>query len=163
MLGAASGIATDRGGGGHEEQCARGGGAAADVTCAAVAAGVGDRVAHAVDGRVGPAAQFGIEFVAELAERRELLDELAAKGEQVTEQHEVPRRGRGAFQALEAAEAGQHGGVDAVVLGEHPDGLGEAPGAQRIDEHGLEAGVAEAAGCGESARWARRPRVRHRA
>ena len=112
--------------------------------CAHAAVVVGDRVAHAVDGRVGPAAQFGIEFVTELAERRELLDELAAKGEQVTEQHEVPRRGRGAFQAVEADEAGEHGGVDAVVLGEHPDGLGEAPGAQRIDEHGLEAGVAEA-------------------
>ena len=44
----------------------------------------------------------------------------------------------------EEAEAGEHGGVDAIVLGECSDGFGEAAGAQGIDQDGLEAGVSEA-------------------
>ena len=82
----------------------------------------------------------GIELVTELAQGRELLDELAAQGDQVPEQQEVARPGRGALEA----EAGQHGGVDAIVPSQHSEGLGEAPRAPRVDEHGHEAGVEEA-------------------
>ena len=52
--------------------------------------------------------------------------------------------GRGAGQAGEEAVAGQHGGVDAVVLGEPTDGFGEAPGAQRVDRDGSRPGVEQA-------------------
>ena len=46
--------------------------------------------------------------------------------------------------AGEEAVAGQHGGVDAVVLGEPADGFGAAPGAQRVDRDGFETGVEQA-------------------
>ena len=54
------------------------------------------------------------------------------------------RLGRGGFQVVEEAEAGEHGGIDAVVLGEPSDGFGEAPGAQGVDQDGLEASVSKA-------------------
>ena len=47
-------------------------------------------------------------------------------------------------QAVQEAVTRQHRGVDAVVLGESTDGLGEAPGAQRVDEDGFQAGVEQA-------------------
>ena len=75
---------------------------------------------------------------------RTLTDELAAEGEQVAEKAQVVGRGRGGLQAVKQAVAGQHGGVDLVVLGVAAEGLGEAPGVQRVGEHGLEAGVEEA-------------------
>ena len=56
----------------------------------------------------------------------------------------LPRLGRGRIKALEAAEAGEHGGIDAVVLGELAEGLGEAARAQRIDQDGLDGGIKEA-------------------
>ncbi len=92
----------------------------------------------------GQPAASGGEFGAELAEGAELFDELAAESEQVAEQLEVARQGRGGIEAVKEAEAGEHGGVDAVVLGELADGLGEAPGAQGVDQDGLEAGLSEA-------------------
>ena len=49
----------------------------------------------------GAAGGLGVEFGAELAERAELLEELAAEGEQVAEELEVVRLGRGGFQAVE--------------------------------------------------------------
>ena len=115
----------------------------------------GDALAHAavavgnvgLAGRergAGAAGGCGVEFGAELAEGAELLDELAAQDEQVAEELEVVRLGRCALEAGEEAEAGEHGGVDAIVLGERSDRFGEAAGAQGIDQDGLEAGVSEA-------------------
>ena len=109
-----------------------------------LAVALGDRGLHSLEGRRGSCGGFGIEFGTQLAEGGELLDKLAAQHEQVAEQLEVVRLGRGAFEALEEAEAGEHGGVDAIVLGELADGLSKASGAQRVDQHGLEAGVEEA-------------------
>ena len=108
----------------------------------------------------GQPAASGGEFGAELAEGAELFDELAAESEPVAEQLEVARQGRGGIEAVKEAEAGEHGGVDAVVLGELADGLGEAPGAQGVDQDGLEAGLERGpgGGCGGSGRWARRRR-----
>ena len=73
-----------------------------------------------------------------------MLDELAAEGEQVAEQARVGLLGRGGWQVVQEAEASEHGSIDAVVLGELADGLGEAPGAQGIDQDSLKAGVGEA-------------------
>ncbi len=88
--------------------------------------------------------RLGGEFGAQLAEGAELYHELAARGQQVTEQLQVIVLGRGRHEAVKLAEAGQHGSVDAVVLGELSEGLGEAPRAQRVDQHGLQAGLEEA-------------------
>ena len=88
--------------------------------------------------------RLGGEFGAQLAEGAELYHELAARGQQVTEQLQVIVLGRGRHEAVKLAEAGQHGGVDAIVLGERSDRFGEAAGAQGIDQDGLEAGVSEA-------------------
>ena len=84
------------------------------------------------------------EFGAQLAQGVALRDELAPKGEQVAEAAQGAGRGRGGLQAVEEAVAGQHGGVDLIVLGAAAEGLGEAPAVQRVGEHGLEAGVGEA-------------------
>ena len=118
--------------------------------------GVGsDAVAHAavavgavglegLERGAGAAGGLGVEFGAELAESAELLDELAAEGEQVAEELEVVRLGRGRLEAVEEAETGAHGGLDAVVLGELSDGFGEAAGAQGVDQDGFDARVEEA-------------------
>ena len=42
------------------------------------------------------------------------------------------------------AEAGEDGGIDSVILRQSPEGFGEAPRAQRIDQDGLDAGSGEA-------------------
>ena len=102
--------------------------------------GGGDRVDGGVAGRGG----VGIEFSAELAERSELLDELAPEGEQVAEEAQLVRFGGSAVEVLEEAVAGEHGGIDAVVFGELADGFSEAAGAQGIDEDGFESGLEEA-------------------
>ncbi len=108
--------------------------------------GVGsDALAHAavavgdvgLEGRergAGAASGLGVEFGAELA----------AEDEQVAEELEVPRLGRDRLQAVEEAETGEHGGIDAVVLGELSDGFGEAVGAQGVDQDGFDASVEEA-------------------
>ena len=92
----------------------------------------------------GGAQLVAVDFRAQLAQGVAVLDELAAEGEQVAEKAQVVGRGRGGLQAVKQAVAGQHGGVDLVVLGAAAEGLGEAPGVQRVGEHGLEAGVEEA-------------------
>ncbi len=118
--------------------------------------GVGsDAVAHAavagsdvglqgLEGGAEAAGGLGVEFGGELAEGAELLEEFAAEGEQVIEQLEVVRLGRGGFQAVEEAKASEHGGIDAVILGEPSYGFGEAPGAQGVDQDGLEASFSKA-------------------
>ena len=94
---------------------------------------VGDVCLDGLEGAAGAGGNLGIEFAAELAQGDELLEELAAEGEQVAEQAQVVRLGRGGFQAIEEAELGEHGGVDAVVLGELAERLGEAAGLQGVD------------------------------
>ncbi len=69
---------------------------------------------------------------------------LAPDRDQVVETVQDGGFGRGAGQVGEEAVACQHGGVDAVVLGEPADGFGEAPGAQRVDRDGFETGVEQA-------------------
>ena len=96
---------------------------------AAVAVGAGGL--EGLERGAGAAGDLGVEFGAELAEGAELLEELAAEGEHVAEELEVVRLGRGGFEAVEEAEAGEHGGIDAVVLGELSDGFGEAAGPGR--------------------------------
>ena len=135
--GAAAGDRADDGGAAGE--CGVGGDAGEHAALA-----VGDVGLQGVEGGAGAAGGLRGEFGAELAEGAELFDELAAESEPVAEQLEVARQGRGRLEAVEEAEAGEHGGVDAVVLGELADGLGEAPGAQGIDQDGLDAGVEEA-------------------
>ncbi len=109
---------------------------------AAVAVGAGGL--EGLERGAGAAGDLGVEFGAELAEGAELLEELAAEGEQVAEELEVVRLGWGGFEAVEEAEAGEHGGIDAVVLGELSDGFGEAAGAQGVDQDGFDASVEEA-------------------
>ena len=111
---------------------------------AEAAVAVGDVGLEGLERGARAAGGLGVEFGDELAEGAKVLDELAAESEQVAEQAKVPRLGRGALKALEKAEASEPGGVDAVVLGEQADGLGEAPRAQRVNEDGFEAGVVEA-------------------
>ena len=60
VVGAASGIATDRGSCGHEEQRARGSAAAAHLTRAAVAAGVGVEGSDAEGWTTDSAAEIGL-------------------------------------------------------------------------------------------------------
>ena len=111
---------------------------------AEAAVAVGDVGLEGLERGTGAAGGLGVEFGEELAESAELLDELATESEQVAEQPEVASLWRGAVKAVEEAEAGEHGGIDAVVLGELADGFGEAPGAQGIDHDGVEASVGEA-------------------
>ena len=87
---------------------------------------------------------LGVEFGAELAEGAEVVEELAAESEQVAELVEVVRPGRSGRKVVEQAEAGEHAGIDAVILRQPPEGFGEAPRTQRIDQHGLDAGGGEA-------------------
>ncbi len=108
------------------------------------AVAVGDVGLEGRERGAGAAGSLGVEFGAELAEGAELLDELAAEGEQVAEELEVPRLGRAGLQTVEEAETGEHGGIDAVVLGELSDGFGEAAGAQGVDHDGFDASVGEA-------------------
>ena len=108
------------------------------------AVAVGDVGLEGLERGAGAAGDLGVEFGAELAESAELLEELAAEGEHVAEELEVVRLGRGGFEAVEEAEAGEHGGIDAVVLGELSDGFGEAAGAQGVDQDGFDASVEEA-------------------
>ena len=79
----------------------------------------------------GAASGLGAEFGAELAQGTELLDELAAEGEQVAELLEVALLGRGALETGEEAEAGEHGRINAVVLGALADGFGKSAGSAR--------------------------------
>ena len=135
--GAAAGDRADDGGAAGE--CGVGGDAGEHAALAVGAVGL-----QGVEGGAGAAGGLGSEFGAELAEGAELFDELAAEGEQVAEVLEVARLGWGRLEVVEEAEAGEHGGVDAVVLGESSDGFGEAAGAQGVDQDGLEAGLSEA-------------------
>ena len=135
--GAATGDRADAGGAAGE--CGVGGDALAHAALAVGAVGL-----EGLERGAGTAGGCGVEFGTELAEGAELLDELAAEGEQVAEELEVVRLGRGGLEAVEEAEAGEHGGIDAVVLGESSDGFGEAAGAQGVDQDGLEAGLSEA-------------------
>ena len=86
----------------------------------------------------------GVHLRVQLELRRALRDMLAPDRDQVIETVQDRGFGRGAGQAGEEAVAGQHGGVDAVVLGKPADGFGEAPGAQRVDRDGFETGVEQA-------------------
>ena len=105
---------------------------------------VGNGGLHGGDGRGRAGGGAWVEFAVELAEAVELLDELAAADEQVTEQVEVGRARKGGVEILELAEAGEHRGVDVVVHGELADGFGESPGAQGIDQDGVDAGQGKA-------------------
>ena len=58
-----------------------------------------------LEGGAEAAGGLGVEFGGELAEGAELLEEFAAEGEQVIEQLEVVRLGRGGFQAVEEAKS----------------------------------------------------------
>ena len=109
-----------------------------------MAVAVGDVGQQGVERGGGAGSGLVVDLGAELAQGAAHLDELAADSEQVAELAQVPRLGRGGPEVLEEAEAGEHGGIDAVVLGELADGLGEAPGAQGVDQDGLEAGLGEA-------------------
>ena len=108
------------------------------------AVAVGDVGLEGLERGAGAGSGLGVEFGAELAESAELLEELAAEDEQVAEELEVPRLGRDRLEAVEEAETGEHGGIDAVVLGELSDGFGEAAGAQGVDQDGFDASVEEA-------------------
>ena len=55
----------------------------------------------------------------------ELVEELAAESEQVDELAEVLRPGRGRCEVVEEAEAGEHSGIDTVILHQPPEGFGE--------------------------------------
>ena len=87
-----------------------------------------------------------VEFGVKLAEGSELVAELAAESGQVAELAEVLRPGRGRCEVVQAAEAGEHGGIDTVILRQSPEGFGEASRAQRIDQDGLDAGDYDGAG-----------------
>ena len=104
-----------------------------------------DQLVEQLDQRVAQlGGGVGVQLGVQLELRCALRDMLAPDRDQVVET--VQDRGfrRGAGQAGEEAVACQHGGVDAVVLGEPADGFGEAPGAQRVNRDGFETGVEQA-------------------
>ena len=66
----------------------------------------------------GGAERVAVDFRAQLAQGVAVRDELVPQeGEQVAETAQAGGRGRRGLQAAEEAVAGQHGGVDLVVLG----------------------------------------------
>ena len=83
---------------------------------ASAAVAAGDVGLEGLEGGAGAARDFGTDLGAELAEGAELLDELAAEGEQVAELLEIARLGRGGLEIVEESEAGEHGRIDAVVF-----------------------------------------------
>lgn len=104
-----------------------------DDTCAHAAVAVFDVGMEGLARGGGAASGLGAEFGAEVAQRGELLDELAAQDEQVTEQEQVARLRRG----RRGGRSGPAWRIDAVVLGALADGFGKASRAQGIDQDGF--------------------------